>query len=146
MIKKDIPVPADKARVYLQRGRVAWSSNDFEPFCYFRMRQPLPVAQAVSPGTLRIEYVSLNETDVAREIPVRFAGLSVMGGGGYRTPIAHQFRIGLKSDDQPDVRLLVCSGAFDMPQTAKPIRLPEMREALGAYAEIRVSAATPAGQ
>ena len=62
-----------------------------------------------------------------------------IGGGGSRSPIAYQFHMALKAAGQQDVTL-VCSGAFDMPLTAAPIRLPELRQALGDYAEVRVKA------
>jgi hypothetical protein len=57
--------------------------------------------------------------------------------------MAYQFHLKLKSADQPNITL-VCSGAFDMALTAAPIRLPELREALGDYAEVRVKEG-PAG-
>ena len=146
-IKKDIPIPAGLARVYLQHGKITGygGTNQYEPFCYFVMREPLPVRQTIRPGILRVEHVWLNETDVRLHAPVRLAALASVIGGN-RMPIAHQFHIRLESAEQPDVRLLVCSGAFDMPIAAKPIRLPEMREALGTYAEVRVLSAVPTGQ
>jgi hypothetical protein len=57
--------------------------------------------------------------------------------------MAYQFHLKLKSADQPNITL-VCSGAFDMALTAAPIRLPELREALGDYADVRVKT-EPAG-
>jgi len=146
-IKQDITIPSGLARVYLQHGKITGygGANQYEPFCYFVMHEPLPVGQTIRPGVLQIEHVWLNETDVRLNTPVRLAALASVIGGN-RMPIAHQFHIRLKSAEQPDVRLLVCSGAFDMPIAAKPIRLPEMREALGTYAEVRVLSGLPAGQ
>ena len=151
VIQKEIPIPSGQARVYLQHGRTTsyGGADQYAPFCYFVMREPLPVSQTIRTGVLQIEHVWLNETDVRLGRPVRVAGIGgVAGFGGFggRMPIAHQFHIRLKSSEQPDVRLLVCSGAFDSPRLATPIRLPEMREALGTYAEVRVSAAEPAAQ
>jgi len=136
---KSLAIPSGKARIYLQGGKTKsyGSSNQYEPFCYFLVRDPLPAEQQIKPGVFVVHSVWLDETTVSIERPVRLAAVFSMGGGGSRSPIAYQFHIALKSADQQDVTL-VCSGAYDMPVTAAPIRLPEVREALGDYAEVRV--------
>ncbi|MGW8311094.1 MAG: hypothetical protein ACWGNB_08515 [Thiogranum sp.] len=142
-ILKPVTVPAGLARVYLQHGKPAsyGSTNQYAPFCYFLLLNPLPTAQQIMPGLLIVESVWLDETSVRREQPVRVASAFVGVGafGGDRTPIAYQFHMKLKSADQRNITL-VCSGAFDMALTAAPIRLPELREALGDYADVRVKA------
>ena len=142
---KTLEIPSGKARVYLQDGKIRsyGSSNQYEPFCYFLVKDPLPASQQIKPGTFVVQSVWLDETTVSVEYPVRMASVLSMGmGGGSRSPIAYQFHIALKTVDQQDM-VLICSGAYDMPDQAAPIRLPELRQALGDYAEVRVKAETP---
>lgn len=142
-VLKDIPVPAGLARVYLQRGGLTsyGGSNQYVPFCYFRLRDPLPVEQHVKPGVFVVQSAWLDETSVGLERPVRVASALLGFGEGWST-MAYQFHMALASDQQPGV-ILVCSGAFDNPAVATPIRLPEVREALGDYATVTVQATPP---
>lgn len=144
---KILTIPSGLARVYVQGGRVTsyGGSNQYEPFCYFLVRDPLPAEQPIKPGTFVVQSVWLDNTSVSMEYPVRVAARFSMGGNGGRSLMAYQFHIELKAADQQDVTL-VCSGAFDDGILAKPIRLPEVRQALGDYAEVRVKTATPAPQ
>jgi hypothetical protein len=137
-ILRDVVVPPGMARVYLQHGETTGyaGTDQYAPFCYFLLRDPLPAAQRISPGVLEVKRVWLDQTSVSLDFPLRLAS-ALSFGGGDRTPIAWQFHITLQAGDQSRV-ILVCSGAFDGPATAAPIRLPEMREALGNYAELRV--------
>jgi hypothetical protein len=141
---KTLTIPSGKARIYLQGGKTGsyGGSNQYEPFCYFLVRDPLPAKQQIKPGTFVVDSVWLDETTVSVEYPVRLAAAYSVGSGGGRSPIAYQFHIALKAVDQQDVTL-VCSGAYDMPVTAAPIRLPEVRQALGDYAEVRVKTVAP---
>ncbi len=145
---KTLEIPSGKARVYLQDGKIRsyGSSNQYEPFCYFLVKDPLPARQQIKPGTFVVQSVWMDETTVSVEYPVRMASVFSMGmGGGSRSPIAYQFHIALKAVDQQDM-VMICSGAYDMPDQAAPIRLPELRQALGDYAEVRVKTATPPPQ
>ena len=137
-VLKEIPIPVGQARVYLQHGGLTsyGGYNQYVPFCYFRLRNPLPVEQQVRPGVFIVQTVWLDETSVGLERPTRVASALLGFGNGWST-MAYQFHITLISDEQPGVKL-VCSGAFDSPAAAVPIRLPEVREALGGYVVVRV--------
>lgn len=139
-IPAGIPVPADQARVYLQHGQlVSYGGTDqYAPFCYFRLRAPLPVEQLVGPGVFEVQSVWLEETAVSLEKSTRLVFAGVAFADGWLT-LAYQFHILLAGDVAPGFKL-VCSGAFDSPALAKPIRLPEVREALGGYAGVTVRA------
>ena len=139
-ILKRITIPAGMARTYLQHGQtMSYGATDqYAPFCYFLLNGPLPGEQQIRPGVLVVESVWLDETTVRREQPIRVASVAAVLGGD-RSPIAYQFHIRLKAADASRLTL-VCSGAFEMPLTAAPIRLHEVREALGDYAEVRVKA------
>jgi hypothetical protein len=142
-VLQTITIPTGMARIYLQHGKtMSYGSTDqYAPFCYFLLRDPLPAEQQIKPGILVVDSVWLDETSVSLKRPVKVAAVGLaFGGGGDRTPIAYQFHIRLKSPQRAPVTL-VCSGAFDMGITAQPIRLPEVREVLGDFAEVRVKAA-----
>jgi hypothetical protein len=136
-ILKTVTIAPELARIYIQRGQLGNYSeiDQYAPFCYFLLRGPLPGAQRIEPGRLTVASVWLDETAVSLEQPVRVAGLLLAGDG--RGPIAFQFHIQLTSKTQTDFTL-VCSGAFDAPALAVPIRLPELRDALGDYARVTV--------
>ncbi|MGD8617221.1 MAG: hypothetical protein PVI91_16410 [Gammaproteobacteria bacterium] len=140
-VKRSIRIPAGLARVYVQYGEtLGYAAMDqYAPFCYFLMREPLPMVQTIRPGMLRIESVSLNETEVRRALPARVAALMLFAGadGDGRGVIAMQSYMRVASAEQPDVYALVCSGAFAAPAEAKPIRLHELREVLGPLADVR---------
>ncbi len=133
-----ITIPSGMARIYLQHGKtMSYGSTDqYAPFCYFLLRDPLADEQQIKPGVLVVDSVWLDETSVGFEWPVKMAAVGLAVGGD-RMPIAYQFYIRLKSQQQAPLTL-VCSGAFDDATTAQPIRLPEVREVLGDFAEVRV--------
>ncbi|GMQ89375.1 MAG: hypothetical protein BMS9Abin09_0853 [Gammaproteobacteria bacterium] len=135
-----IMIPSGMARIYLQHGKtMSYDSTDqYAPFCYFLLRDPLPAEQQIKPGILVVDSVWLDETSVSFERPVRVAAVGMVAGSSY-SPIAYQFHISLRSQQQVPV-MLVCSGAFNSPSSAQPIRLPQVREVLGDYAEVRVKA------
>jgi len=137
-VLQTITIPSGMARIYLQHGKtMSYGSTDqYAPFCYFLLRDPLPAEQQIKPGVLVVDSVWLDETTVGFEWPVKVAAVGLAFGGG-RMPIAYQFYIRLKSQQQEPLTL-VCSGAFDTPITAQPIRLPEVREVLGDFTEVRV--------
>ena len=142
-VLKAITIPTGLARVYLQHGKtMSYDSTDqYAPFCYFLLRDPLPVEQQIKPGVLVVDSVWLDETSVSFKRPVRVAAVGMVAGSSY-SPIAYQFYIRFRSQPQAPVTL-VCSGAFGSPSSVQPIRLPQVREVLGDYADVRVKAPAP---
>jgi hypothetical protein len=141
-VKQEIRIPAGLARVYVQYGQtLGYAAMDqYAPYCYFLMRQPLPTVQTIRPGVLRVESVSLNETEVRRTLPSRLAALTLFAGGDGRGVVAMESYMRLAAAEQPGVYALVCSGGFAAPAEAEPMRLHELREALGPLAAVRPAA------
>lgn len=140
-VVQPLTVAAERARVYLQHGRQSDYAgiDQYTPFCYFLLREPLPQAQRIEPGVWQIESQWLDETTVSLENPLRVAGLWLsVGAGTGRTPIAYQFHYRLGASPGREAMKLVCSGGFDDPGLAEPIRLAQIHQALGGYAEVRV--------
>lgn len=142
-VTQELPVPAGYARVYLQYGNtMSYAATDqYAPFCYFLMDEPLPTPQKIMPGVFRVTKVSLIETEVRRSAPVRLAAMGFFADDGGRSQIAWQSYMNLAAAHQDEVRALVCSGAFDSPMEARPIRLPEVQQALGESASVRAGPA-----
>lgn len=138
-IMSSIDVPAGLARVYLQHGQAMGYAvlDQYAPFCYFLMREPLPVQQTILPGLLRVQSVSMKETEVRRASPYKLAALRLVADSDGRGVIALQSHMRVAAFGQPDVYALVCSGAFAAPMEAKLVRLHELREVFGALVEIR---------
>ena len=134
-----VEIPSGYARAYLQGGRVMGYAavDQYAPFCYILMRQPLPVAQTVHPGVFVIDKVYLLETDVGRELPTRIAARGVLAHDDGYGPIAFQTHMKFLRGEQPDVDSLVCSGAFAIPGEARPIRRVELQQVLGDIASVR---------
>lgn len=147
-VTQELLVPAGYARVYLQQGNTMsyGSTNQYEPFCYFLMDQPMPAPQKIRPGVFRVTRVSLIESEVRRSLPVRLAAFGLFADDGGRSLIAFQSYMTLTAAHQDDVRALVCSGAFDSPPEARPIRLPELQQALGESISVRAIPAPGAFQ
>jgi hypothetical protein len=145
VLKRELQVPPGLARVYLQYGRAVRYEfvDQYAPFCYFRMRAPLPVVQTVAPGVLRVDSVTSEETEVRKSLPVRTAARTVLASDAGRGPIAYRSHMRLSAPGQPDIQSLVCSGAFDTPFEAEPISFPELLQVFGDIAEFRESADRP---
>jgi len=139
-LDRPLRVPAGLARVYLQGGELRAYGNvdQYRPFCYFLMRAPSPVAREILPATFIIHSVELLEQDVRRATPLRFASLGFLGSGDGPGVIAFETHMHLAVTGTADPEWLVCSGAFAPPSEAAPIRLAEMRQALGSWVAIRV--------
>ena len=68
ILLKPLTIPSGKARIYLQGGQTGsyGGSNQYEPFCYFLVRDPLPAEQQLKPGSFVVHSVWLDETTVSR--------------------------------------------------------------------------------
>ncbi|TCK17252.1 hypothetical protein DFR30_0475 [Thiogranum longum] len=132
-------VPAGSARVYLQGGEVSRYEHidQYQPFCYFLMHKPSPVARDIRPATFNVRSVELREQDVRLATPLRVAHRGVFGSGDGPGVIAFETHMLLDITGQADPERLVCSGAFAPPMEAAPVRLDEMRQALGKKVVVR---------
>ena len=128
------------ARVYLQAGEVRSyvDIDQYQPFCYFLMREPAPLARDIRPARFTVQSVMLREQDVRLPTPVRVAQWGVAEASDGPGVIAFETHMLLGVGDQAGPERLVCSGAFAPPFEATPIRLAEMRQALGAWVVVRL--------
>lgn len=143
-VVEPLRVPAGLARVYLQGGEVGRYADidQYQPFCYFLMRQTSPVARDIRPAVFYVRSVELREQDVRLATPLRVVHQGAFGGSDGPGVIAFETHMVLDTGDQGDPERLVCSGAFAPPAEAAPIRLAEMRLALGKKVVVRAPGST----
>jgi hypothetical protein len=139
-VVKVLPVPAGLARVYLQGGEVLRyvDIDQYQPFCYFLMREPSPLAREIRPAVFRVLSIEFLEQDVRLATPLRLAHVGIAATSDDPGVIAYETHMLLDVSGQSGPERLVCSGAFAAPSEAAPIRLAEMRQALGSWVIVRV--------
>ena len=139
-LHRDLAVTAHSARIFLQRGERVHRLDEFEPFCQLQVRFS-ETPWTVRPG--RFELIpdgEQNEEVVAMLAPVQLASLAMPvlasrdDGGPSSVTTMLYFR--LSSPAQPDVRGLACGGARDDPGRVEAPTLPQIADALGAYATL----------
>ncbi len=137
---KSLHVPAGLSRVYLQAGEMRRYSeiDQYQPFCYFLMPDPAPLGREIQPAVFVVRSVNLLEQDVRIATPVRLVYLGLSWTSDGPGVVAYETHMLLDTTDPASPERLVCSGAFEPPAEAAPIRLAEMRQALGSWVVVRV--------
>lgn len=138
-LHKEITIRGGRARAYLQGGAIVMGVNEFRPHCQLQVNTLKDTPRAVHPDTFAITRVSTRTDQVVQTTPLQLAALDAFrlahfghdDGGESRRMYVYLFF--LHSDRQPDVRALICGGAFDTPGLAERPTLQEIAESLGAY-------------
>lgn len=138
IVEHDIDVPADWARVTIQRGAVTPSVHPFATWCQLEVHDVMPVPQTVRADTFTVRKVSRDlKTVVSVGVPQMIAqtGMSDSSGTSDVTQVWHLW---LSSPAQPNVRRLTCGGAFDRPWKAEYPSIEEIRVTLGKVMTLRL--------
>ncbi|TDY00616.1 hypothetical protein [Thiohalophilus thiocyanatoxydans] len=99
-VVSELSVPAHKASVMLQHGRIINESVDrFEASCRFVMKAIRNAPQKIAPGEFRVSNVRYWEDFVAPDVRVP------LSGGEF---INYEITLRLQSEKQPEVYSLVC--------------------------------------
>ncbi len=136
-IHKGIETKAGWARAFLQRG-VVQGYGDFDryyPYCYLELSLVQDQAQTILAGTAQIRSVSVQFEEVVNA-GTRLAGLRWADGGDVSDQ-TQMLIFTLESERQPELRRLVCGGAFDVPSRAAAPSWNDIAVALGDYASLR---------
>jgi hypothetical protein len=146
LLKQAVTVPAGKARVFIQSGRVAesggWLGGRFDQYlshCALEIDAVDHAGFTIRPDSFRITRVQHSLTPVVMRTPLQVAArvpvgsLDSDGSGAYH----EGYHLWLASAAQPAVRRLSCYGVYAEPPDLAPPTLAEMRAALGDLAEIR---------
>ena len=139
-LHQQLEVPAQRTRIFLQRGEVAGKQGIdlFQPSCNLEIRDLQPDTQLIEPDRFTVV-----QTRQGRESVVAWDGLKLAalgwsfssGGGG--PPMVHRYyHYDLQSERQPQVMRLTCRGGLADLWESKPPTLVETKEALGDVATI----------
>lgn len=144
ILHQPLTIPADTTGLYIQDGQVSGSGHSrFEPYCEFRVRKLKEVPQTIQPDTFQIVR-SRGNTRIVDVKPVQVAGFRLSSGtsgnDGGPSDIIETREMKLYSASQPDVILLECGGAEDIPGYAVAPGRTEIQRALGKIATISLMA------
>lgn len=136
---KEIMVGGGRTRAYLQGGTAVLGVNEFRPHCQLELGTLKDTPRTILPDTFTVTRVSTRTDQVVQSSPMQLAALGnvrlahrdLNDGGEMRRMYVYLFF--LHSDRQPDVRALICGGAFDTPGLAMRPTLQEIAASLGAY-------------
>lgn len=138
ILEHDIDVPADWARVTIQRGAVAPSVHPFATWCQLEVHDVMPAPQTIRADTFTVRKVSRDmKTVVSVGVPqmVAQSGMSDSSGTNDVTQVWHLW---LSSPAQANVRRLTCGGAFDRPWKAEYPSIEDIRATLGKVMTLRL--------
>lgn len=137
---REIIIRPGRTRTYLQDGAIVASVNEFQPHCQFEVNSIRETPQTVRADVFTITSVSTRTDRIVQAAPVQVAALDSPTALGFlgifnwdepRQMHAYIFR--LHSEKQPDVRALICGGAFDDPIVADLPTTGEIARSLGDY-------------
>lgn len=136
IVKKSLVIPAGKARVTIQYGKIASVSEVelYHPRCWFISRVIKNEAQIIDAGEFRIAKVRETYESVQRTTGFPFAGLSFTSS---LSPTADEYftEMDIVSNTQSNITRFICSHWED-PNDAKHLTLNQINIALGGLAKI----------
>lgn len=136
LVKKMLVIPAGKARVTIQYGKVASIAEVelYHPRCWFISRVIENEAQIIDAGEFRIVTVKEKYESVQRTAGFPFAGLSFASSS---SPTADEYftEMDIVSNTQSNIARLICSHWED-PYDAKHLTLNQINITLGGLAKI----------
>lgn len=151
-LKQSISIPAEKARSYIQFGKLTGSGfNQREQHCRIEIKSLQPVKTEIQPGEFEIVRVQIGEEQIAQNQPLRslpagtqlaFVGNALAQDDYQRPETMDYVHLYLKSNQQPNVYRLTCAGAlsngdlFDAPRSYRPQK-QQINQILGEMGEIR---------
>jgi len=144
-LQQTITIPAEKARTYIQDGKVTGSQFDrYQPHCRIEIAQLQTLPSEIKADHFRITRVMIDEEEVAWFKPIQVASLGMMlaFGDNQRPPTMDIVHLYLSSAKQPNVFRLTCAGAlsdgntpFDAPERYRPER-QQINQILGEIGSI----------
>ena len=139
VLKQDLNVPAERARLFLQNGRVSSGFDSYQPHCAFEIDSVRHDGFPIPAGTFSITLVQSSIERVVSISPVRVAALQLASGmaGGGSQSYYQGYHFWLTSADHPQVRRMSCYGVYAQPYELYPPTVAEIRQVLGDIAEIR---------
>jgi hypothetical protein len=141
VLKRDIRIPAGKARVYVQNDKAgvgeqtsAGGFDSYKPHCAFEVSRVDHAGFEVKAETFAVTRIQQTVVWVVSGAPVIVAAFGLWGGS---QAYYSGYHFWLASDTQPEVRRMTCYGVYAEPYELYPPTLKEINAALGAVAELR---------
>lgn len=141
VLRRDLTVPADAARVFLQRGAVV-AKRDldlYRPSCSFQVREVRESEQVIQADRFRITRAGYGLDESVQRGPVRVA--AALGGGvhggflanedGGAAMVMYVIEIQLASERQPNVLHLTCRSIMDDISRVEKLSLQDLQAAVG---------------
>lgn len=141
---EDMPIRAGRTRTYLQDGAIVAGVNEFRPHCQLEINTLSESPQTVRADRFVVTRIGTRTDQVVQSAALQLAALDGIArwpfdgfmDGELRRMYVYIFH--LHSDRQPDVRALICGGAFDSPGLAVLPTLGDIARALGRYGSLQL--------
>jgi hypothetical protein len=141
VLKRDIEIPAGKARVYVQNDKAgvgdqvsAGGFDSYKPHCAFEISRVDHAGFEVKAQTFAVTRIQQTVVRVVSGAPVTVAAFGLWGGS---QAYYSGYHFWLASDTQPEIRRMTCYGVYAEPYELYPPTLKDINAALGAVAELR---------
>jgi len=141
VLKRDIRIPAGKARIYLQNEKAgtgdrmsAGGFDSYKPHCAFEISRVDHDGFEVKAETFVVTRIQQTVVHVVSGAPVMVAAFGLWGTS---QSYYSGYHFWLASDNQPEIRRMTCYGVYAVPYELYPPTLEEINAALGAVAELR---------
>lgn len=142
ILHQPLTIPADTTGLYIQDGQISGSGHSrFEPYCEFRVRKLMERPQTIQPDSFQITR-SRSNIRIVNARPIQLASTQLLffaGRNDAPSDIIETVELKLYSENQPDVILLECGGAEDVPGYAVAPGKVEIQRALGKIATLSSS-------
>ncbi len=139
VLHKDVVMPPGQARIFFQDGAVTSGVNEFRPHCHLKIYTLSDRPQTIVADTFTITRITNRRDQIVQRRPIQLAASVYFGfavGGNADGGLSREMQVyvfSLQSEQQPDVRFLVCGGAFDDPSDADAPTRQDIAAALGEY-------------
>jgi hypothetical protein len=150
ILNNDLEIPPETARIFLQRGKT-YGYHGFDrytPWCYFELNTIKNTTQTLGADTFEVYKVSSRTEQVVENGTIHLAGVNIQFGtdvfmakGGSDGPSSETavIQMWLRSEQQAQIRKLVCGGAEENPAIVKAPSIDQIRAALGEIATLRLA-------
>jgi hypothetical protein len=141
ILNQDLLIPANRTKIFVQGGRLAYGANGYYPYCRFSVRDIQPDPQRVAAGEFaiyRTERVRdlFAALDKSQMLAAVFSGNG--RGDGKPSPITYGTRMYLRSAEQPHVFRMLCGHLQDPNLTARDLTVKQIRQTLGEVFTLRL--------
>ena len=142
ILHADIIIPPGQLRASFQGGKLLNGASEFEPRCELELRNFSEEPQTIHTGTYTIGTVRGMDRYVLRpdeKMLVAAAGiLQLASDSGDSQWYMRTYHMKLQSDEQEEVPVLICGGAYDYAFYVRYPDLQEINAALGDHAVLKL--------